>query len=134
MKEINFDKVIVTPLDRWVDTCLELSSDVLAYLNMLAEKSNQSMDNVINHILTDMLSEPLELTELCPEKLLELGARTGHILLLDKGKALARVEFIKPSALDLVEEISEFPTPALEREVELTTSYDQSVKELKTVV
>ena len=67
--KINFDKIIITPLERWIDTELELDAIVIDYLNQLAEKSNQSVDNVVNHILADMMAEHLELSELNAETL-----------------------------------------------------------------
>ena len=59
--EIAFSNAIITPLKQWVNIDLNLDDDVITYLNSLSEKSNQSIDNIITHILTDLFSEHLEL-------------------------------------------------------------------------
>ena len=51
--QISFENVILTPMERWVDMELELEPRIIEYLNQLAKKSNQSVDNVVNHILGD---------------------------------------------------------------------------------
>jgi len=92
--KINFDKVIITPLERWIDTELELDAIVIDYLNQLAEKSNQSVDNVVNHILADMMAEHLELSELNAETLRRTAKKCPQILLVENGKPIARVKMI----------------------------------------
>ncbi|WP_296329827.1 hypothetical protein [uncultured Treponema sp.] len=92
--KINFDKVIITPLERWIDTELELDAIVIDYLNQLAEKSNQSVDNVVNHILADMMAEHLELSELNAETLRRIAKKCPQILLVENGKPVARVKMI----------------------------------------
>ena len=92
--KINFDKVIITPLERWIDTELELDAIVIDYLNKLAEKSNQSVDNVVNHILADMMAEHLELSELNAETLRRTAKKCPQILLVENGKPVARVKMI----------------------------------------
>lgn len=94
-EKINFDKVIVTPLERWIDTELELDTIAIDYLNQLAEKSNQSVDNVVNHILADMMAEHLELSELNAESLRRTAKKCPQILLVENGKPVARVKMIK---------------------------------------
>ena len=91
----NFDKVIITPLEYWVDTELELDAIVIDYLNQLAEKSNQSVDNVVNHILADMMAEHLELSELNADTLRRTAKKCPQILLVENGKPVARVKMIK---------------------------------------
>ena len=92
--KINFDKIIITPLERWIDTELELDAIVIDYLNQLAEKSNQSVDNVVNHILADMMAEHLELSELNAETLRRTAKKCPQILLVENGKPIARVKMI----------------------------------------
>ena len=93
--KINFDKIIITPLERWIDTEFELDEIVIEYLNQLAEKSNQSVDNVVNHILADMMAEYLELSELNSETLRRTAKKCPQILLVENGKPVARVKMIK---------------------------------------
>lgn len=92
--KINFDKIIITPLERWIDTELELDTIAIDYLNQLAEKSNQSVDNVVNHILADMMAEHLELSELNAETLRRTAKKSPQILLVENGKPVARVKII----------------------------------------
>ena len=93
--KINFDKVIITPQERWIDTEFELDEIVIEYLNQLAEKSNQSVDNVVNHILADMMAEYLELSELNADTFLKAAKKCPQILLVENGKPVARVKMIK---------------------------------------
>ena len=93
--KINFDKIIITPLERWIDTEFELDEIVIEYLNQLAEKSNQSVDNVVNHIFADMMAEHLELSELNAETLRRTAKKCPQILLVENGKPVARVKMIK---------------------------------------
>ena len=93
--KINFDKIIITPLERWIDTEFELDEIVIEYLNQLAEKSNQSVDNVVNHILADMMAEHLELSELNADTFLKAAKKCPQILLVENGKPVARVKMIK---------------------------------------
>lgn len=92
--KIKFENIIITPLDRWVNTDFDLDEDTVEYLNQLAEKSNQSVDNVINHILADFFAEHLELSQLNAETLLKTGEKSSCILLLENGKPIARVKMI----------------------------------------
>lgn len=100
--KINFDKVIVTPLERWVDTDLELKPSTVEELKKLAEKSNQSVDNVVNHILSDIFAEHLELSKLTAETLRETAEKSPQILLLENGKPVAQVKMIEDSGGQLV--------------------------------
>ena len=93
--KINFDKIIITPLERWIDTKFELDELVIDYLNKLAEKSNQSVDNVVNHIFADMMAEHLELSELNADTFLKAAKKCPQILLVENGKPVARVKMIK---------------------------------------
>ncbi len=92
--KINFDNVILTPLERWIDTKLEFDAIAIDYLNRLTEKSNQSVDNVVNHILADMMAEHLELSELNAETLRRTAKKCPQILLVENGKPVARVKMI----------------------------------------
>ena len=92
--KIKFENIIITPLDRWVNTDFDLDEDTVEYLNQLAEKSNQSVDNVINHILADFFAEHLELSQLNAETLLKTGEKCPCILLLENGIPIARVKMI----------------------------------------
>lgn len=94
--EINFDGVIVTPLRRWKDVTLRLDDDVLAFLRELAARANQPFDNVLNHIMTDFLSEHLDLEKLSAKTLKAVAAKSSHIILMEGTKPFARVEIISP--------------------------------------
>ncbi|WP_294428562.1 hypothetical protein [uncultured Treponema sp.] len=100
--KINFDKVIITPLERWIDTELELDKIAIDYLNQLAEKSNQSVDNVVNHILSDMMAEHLELSELNAESLRKTAKKSSQILLVEKDNPVARIKMIEDKEDDLI--------------------------------
>ena len=54
-QEIDFSNVVITPLEKWVDVSLKLDETVIKYLNELAKRANQSVDNVLAHILTDAI-------------------------------------------------------------------------------
>ena len=101
-EKINFDKVIVTPLERWVDTVLELDSSTVEGLKRLAEKSNQSVDNVVNHILSDICAEHLELSELNAETLRKTTKKCPQILLVENDKPVARIKMIEEKEDNLV--------------------------------
>ena len=92
--EIDFSNAIITPLKRWVNIDLDLDDDVVTYLNALSKKSNQSIENIITHILTDLLSEHLELSKLSPKTLRAIGKKNSHIILVNENKPFARVELI----------------------------------------
>lgn len=100
--KINFDKIIITPLERWIDTELELDTIAIDYLNQLAEKSNQSVDNVVNHILADMMAEHLELSELNAESLRRTAKKSPQILLVENGKPVARIKMIEEKEENLI--------------------------------
>ena len=46
-QEIDFSDVVITPLEKWVDVSLKLDETVIKYLNELAKRANQSVDNVL---------------------------------------------------------------------------------------
>ena len=92
--KISFENIIITPLERWVNTDFDLDEDTVQALNRLAEESNQSVDNVVNHILADFFAEHLELSKLNAETLLKTGEKCPCILLLENGKPIARVKMI----------------------------------------
>ena len=94
--EINFDGVIVTPLKRWKYVTMRLDDDVVAFLRELADRANQPFDNVLNHIMTDFLSEHLDLTELSVKTLKAVAKKNSHIILMEGTKPFARVEIISP--------------------------------------
>ena len=100
--KINFDNVILTPLERWIDTKLEFDAIAIDYLNRLTEKSNQSVDNVVNHILADMMAEHLELSELNAETLRKTAKKCPQILLVENGKPVARIKMIEEKEDNLV--------------------------------
>ena len=53
---VTFENVIITPIERWVDTDFDFEPETIEKLNRLAEMSNQSVDNVLNHILADIFA------------------------------------------------------------------------------
>ena len=54
-EKIAFGNILVTPLERWIDADVDLDPVAVERLNRLAALSNQSVDNVLNHILADFL-------------------------------------------------------------------------------
>ncbi len=92
--KISFENIIITPLERWVNTDFDLDENAIQSLNQLAKDSNQSVDNVVNHILADFFAEHLELSQLNAETLLKTGEKCPCILLLENGKPIARVKMI----------------------------------------
>ena len=92
--KISFENIIITPLERWVNTDFDLDENAIWALNQLAEEANQSVDNVLNHILADFFAEHLELSKLNAETLLKTGEKCPCILLLENGKPIARVKMI----------------------------------------
>lgn len=89
--QISFENVILTPMERWVDMELELEPRIIEYLNQLAKKSNQSVDNVVNHILGDCLAEHLDLSDLNEVSLKKAAEKSPIILFIKEGKPVARV-------------------------------------------
>ena len=112
--EIDFSNAIITPLKQWVNIDLDLDNDVITYLNALSEKSNQSIDNVITHILTDLLSEHLELSKLSPKTLQTIGKKNSHIILLNKNKPFARIEIINQGDKEDLFNTVDFPNPKVD--------------------
>lgn len=98
MKEktnINFDKAVVTPLEKRVDVTLELNSELIAYLERLAEETKQSIDNVVCHILADMVAEHVDMATVSADSLRAAAAKSRRILLMENEKPVARVTFLE---------------------------------------
>jgi hypothetical protein len=94
-EKINFENIIITPLEKWVDTDIELEQKTVEKLQLLAEKSNQSVDNVLTHFLEDFFSEHLELCQLNAESLQQAAEKSPMILILQNGKPVARVKMLE---------------------------------------
>ena len=94
-EKINFENIIITPLEKWVDTDLELEQKAVEELQRLAQVSNQSVDNVLTHILEDFFSEHLELSQLNAESLQQAAEKSPMILILRNGKPVARVKMLE---------------------------------------
>lgn len=94
-EKINFEIIIITPLEKWVDTDIELEQKTVEKLQLLAEKSNQSVDNVLTHFLEDSFSEHLELCQLNAESLQQAAEKSPKILILQNGKPFARVKMLE---------------------------------------
>ena len=94
-EKINFEDRIITPLEKWVDIDLELEQKTVEKLQLLAEKSNQSVDNVLTHFLEDFFSEHLELSKLNAESLQQAAEKSPMILILQNGKPVARVKMLE---------------------------------------
>ena len=92
---INFDKAVVTPLEARVDVELELDIDLFAYLEELAKKTKMSVDDVVCHILSDVISEQIEIADVNADSLRAATANCRRILLMDNEKPVARVEFLE---------------------------------------
>ena len=94
-EKINFENIIITPLEKWADTDFELELKTVEKLQLLAEKSNQSVDNVLTHFLEDFFSEHLELCQLNAESLQQAAEKSPMILILQNGKPVARVKMLE---------------------------------------
>jgi len=94
-EKINFENIIITPLEKWADTDFELEQKTVEKLQLLAEKSNQSVDNVLTHFLEDFFSEHLELCQLNAESLQQAAEKSPMILILQNGNPVARVKMLK---------------------------------------
>ena len=92
--KIDLSKAVVTPLERWIDVPIELDAETVTRLQRLAEQVNQSMDNVVNHILGDTLAAHVEMTNVSADALFAAAKESPLILLLQDGKTVARVEMI----------------------------------------
>lgn len=131
--EIDFTDAIITPLKQWVEIKMNLDDDVIDYLRYLAEKANQPFDNVLNHILSDLSSRHLELTDLSAEKIKAASRTNNHIILMDGSKAFARVEIIsREDELPLSESIS-IPNPRAESHIALEMPEMESKYECQPV-
>ena len=115
--EIDFSNVIITPLKQWVNIDLDLDDDVVTYLNALSEKSNQSIDNIITHILTDLFSEHLELSKLSPKTLRAIEKKNKHIILLNKNKPFARIEIINQDEEEDLFKAIDLPNPKVDNPI-----------------
>ena len=93
-EKINFENIIITPLEKWVNTDFELEQKAVEELQRLAEKSNQSVDNVLTHILEDFFPEHLELSQLNADTLQKTAERSPLILILQNGKPIARIKML----------------------------------------
>ncbi len=93
-EKIAFENILVTPLERWIDADVDLDPVAVERLNRLAALSNQSVDNVVNHILEDFFAEHLELSELNAGTLRAAAKKCPCILVLENGKPIARVKMI----------------------------------------
>ena len=116
-QEIDFSNAIITPLKQWVNIDLDLDDDVITYLNALSEKSNQSIDNIITHILTDLFSEHLELSKLSPKTLRTIGKKNRHIILLNKNKPFARIEIINQDEEEDLFKAIDLPKPKVDNPI-----------------
>ena len=94
-EKINFENIIITPLEKWADTDFELEQKTVEKLQLFAEKSNQSVDNVLTHFLEDFFSEHLELCQLNAESLQQAAEKSPMILILQNGKPVARVKMLE---------------------------------------
>ena len=68
-KEIDFNDAVITPLNQRVEIKMDLDDDIIDYLRYLSAKSNQSLDNIINHVLGDLCSKHLELKDVSAEEI-----------------------------------------------------------------
>ena len=116
-QEIDFSNAIITPLKQWVNIDLELDDDVVTYLNALSEKTNQSIDNIITHILTDLFSEHLELSKLSPKTLRAIGKKNRHIILVHKNKPFARIEIISQDEEEDLFKAVDLPKPKVDNPI-----------------
>lgn len=94
-EKINFENIIITPLEKWVDTDFELEPKVLEELQRIAQQSNLRVDNVLTHILEDLFAEHLELSQLNEVSLLQAAEKSPMILILQNGKPVARVKMLE---------------------------------------
>ena len=115
--EIDFPNAIITPLKQWVNIDLDLDDDVITYLNSLSEKSNQPIDNIITHILTDLFSEHLELSKLSPKTLRAIEKKNSHIILVHKNKPIARIEIINQDEEEDLFKAVDLPNPKVDNPI-----------------
>ena len=124
-QEIDFSNAIITPLKQWVNIDFDLDDDVITYLNSLSEKSNQSIDNIITHILTDLFSEHLELSKLSPKTLQAIGKKNRHIILLNKNNPFARIEIINQDEEEDLFKAVDLPKPKVDNPIKSKMSAPQ---------
>ena len=95
---INFDKAVITPLEKRVDVTFELDAELIAYLEKLAEKTKQSVDNVVCHILADMMAKQIDIANLNADSLRAAAAKSRRILIMEDDKPFARVTVLDEEA------------------------------------
>ena len=134
-EKINFENIIITPLEKWVDTDFELEQKTVEKLQLLAEKSNQSVDNVLTHFLEDFFSEHLELSQLNAESLQQAAEKSPMILILQNGKPVARVKMLEWG--DENKTFSSEKTPPKKRndskQAQPVTNCDQFIREAASI-
>lgn len=123
--EIDFSNAIITPLKQWVNIDLDLDDDVVTYLNALSNKANQSIDNIITHILTDLFSEHLELSKLSPKTLRAIEKKNSHIILVHKNKPIARIEIINQDEEEDLFKAIDLPNPKVDNPIKSKMSAPQ---------
>ena len=93
-KGIDFNDAVITPLNQRVEIKMDLDDDIIDYLRYLSAKSNQSLDNIINHVLGDLCSKHLELKDVSAEEIKAVSKTDNQIIIMDENKPFARVEII----------------------------------------
>ena len=134
-EKINFEDRIITPLEKWVDIDLELEQKTVEELQHLAQVSNQSVDNVLTHILEDLFSEHLDLSQLNAESLQQAAEKSQMILILQNGKPVARVKMLECG--DENKTFSSEKTPPKKRngskQAQPVTNCDQFIREAASI-
>ena len=134
-EKINFENIIITPLEKWADTDFELEQKTVEKLQLLAEKSNQSVDNVLTHFLEDFFSEHLELSQLNAESLQQAAEKSPMILILQNGQPVARVKMLEWG--DENKTFSSEKTPPKKRngskQAQPVTNCDQFIREAASI-
>ena len=81
-KGIDFNDAVITPLNQRVEIKMDLDDDIIDYLRYLSAKSNQSLDNIINHVLGDLCSKHLELKDVSAEEIKPVSKTDNHIIIM----------------------------------------------------
>ena len=134
-EKINFKNIIITPLEKWADTYFELEQKAVEELQRLAQVLNQSVDNVLTHILEDLFSEHLDLSQLSADFLQQAAENSPIILILQNGKPIARVKMLEWG--DGNKTISSEKTPPRKRngkkQTQPVTNCDQFIREAASI-
>ena len=87
------EKVELTPLPYFSSELLSLPEDVAKELRKTADRHNCTVSYVISHFFEDFLSEVTDISDISPEKLLQISNDKPYLFIKKGGKPFARVSF-----------------------------------------